>query len=373
MIDINSINDKDFSSIRNYYRAVMVAIDSNWLEIKNKLGNETPEIHYTRFVLYQNESEFNDYILKQRYKEPIKEFQARLVEVGVVQNQLKYASADYIFQMYKIKHQDETLVEHYYRFISFELKPEINDILNKRPGESVEDFRVRFLMFDSTKNQITLSIEDNIKSEMERVNDEESLKDWFVRAKGILDSNESFLFLNRTIPKENLREETTQEVIKRYGVFQDLLKDIETLIGKETLDDKFNDVKEREKLKHQAKREIEEETEQLLKDDNEDKKAARMDKAKIKVFFGVVFAFSVLGFIVAFQNHCLDQTIGNVSFFIIRFIFIIILLGFIGKIIEKNIILSTFNFIINVMFSSLRYLNIVLNVVGMSVTNNRKF
>jgi len=372
MIDINSINIKDFSSIIDYYHKVMIAVDSNWEEIKNISGDETPEIHYTRFILYQNESEFNDYILKQRYKEPVKKFQQRLIELGLVQNQLKYASVDYIFMMYKTKLQNETLMEHYYRFVSFELSPEINDVLNKRPGESEEDFRNRFLMFDSTKNQITLLIEDNIKSEMERVNNKESLDDWLKRAQGIFDNNESFLLINRTIPKENLREETTKEVLIRYGMFQTILKDIETLIVEESLDNKFNDVKTKERLKHQAKREFEEETKQLLDDEKEAEKYIRMRKAKIKVFFGCVFAFSTLGFIVAFQNHCLDQTIDNVSFFIIRFIFIIILLGFIGKIIKKNIILSIFNFILYIMYGSLKYLNIVLNVTGMSVTNNRK-
>ena len=347
------------------------AVDENWEEIKIKRPNETEYNHYVRFCEYKQSMEFIGYILGFRnpdngISESVNSFKTRNHDIRLTDDTLKYAAFDQVLKDTCRKYQRETLIEHYYRFINFEATNAFKDSIKQRNGESEQDARIRFIKYTRVKDEIIKKVEDDIKSEFERLDEEETLEEWKERVEGIIQQYNNFICDPRILSKEDFREETSLEYGNRIRYYNNFVMIIEKLILSDKFDEKMKDAKWKETQKLEARREIEEAEAERLKEIADAEQEVKMNKAKIHVFSVAVFSSSIVGFLMIIQYFSFNAAAISS---IIVIIGISITTWFLGKDRVKFI----FKCLIEILFYGLKFLNIVLNSSGKSLTNNRRF
>ena len=368
MIDILSIEKMKGETKEDFIRRIIVYVDDNWLEIKSTKVGETPLDHYYRFQEYEKTPEFISFIIGERPDDTPATRTTRNMEVRSVQDLLKCAHTDHVFKSLSVRRLNEPLMEHYKRFIEIEESDVITDIVERRSNESKATFNMRLNLYSDTKSKILKLAEDELLNELTRIETDdkkETLKDWKERVNSHIKANVDFISKPRKLTTDNMREETHVETGKRVMFYQQKLMEIESLIKDEDVDKQTNDVYWKESQKLKAKKEAAEEIEKE-QNENEKKKAEKiLNEAKNNLFFGTVLSFSLIGFFMIVQHYGLVE-----ASIIFTFIFggLSLLYHF-----KKEWILKSFKISTIGVFWFFKILNIILNSIGMSVTNNRRF
>jgi len=365
MIDLTSINRSTFSSDDEYYQEKIMIVNLNWKEIQTKLENENPTIHYQRFINYQNTIEFTTYIEQMRDGESSKDFGKRMNILRDVERELKYGSMNYVLETFVTQNQNESLMQHYYRFIDYESRPgAVNDICNPRAGENDNDFRLRFIDYCEAKENIIGVVEDEIFDNMERLDEDESLEDWKVRAEQHFKNNQDFLSTIRKVTRENLRDETQIEIHNRLDHFKNFIVEIDKTIVNQEFEEKINNSRFKEKEKLKARRDdAEDERLEIEKKENEDYDD-HIEFEKSKIFVIMMIIFSVIGFFVIWDKYGLERSISlsilsSVIFCVVCFYP------------TKTGCFTIFKFFANIMFWGFTILNVILQSIGV-VENKRR-
>jgi hypothetical protein len=378
MIDLRTINRANFNSDEECYNAKMDAVDSNWREIKTLQTGENPDRQNKRFIKFKLTEQFRTHMVRRRVNESIPTWDARLSNIRDTEDRLKYGVSEYFMLLAITKNQRDTFKEHCYRLFAFEETDKCKeDIIGRRPGESEEDHRKRLLKFHLVKKKIIENVDNEIKQLLERKVDddeeEESLKDWKEGVTKAIEDNLDFLKKVRRITTQNNRLENIDEVRTRLDGYYNVIIKIDKLIFKKELDDKFDDIKERERRKHQAKQEIEDET--LAKQQEELKKERkdRIDESKPVLFLGLTFSISFI-LIIAYGFDAYISAVFNYGIYVVGFIVIISFWFHHYKGYDYFTIIKTiFNGLINCVYWPMKCLNFALNSVGMSVTDKKEF
>jgi len=368
MIDIFTLEKLKGETKEDFIRRVIIIVDDNWMEVKSIKVGETPLQHFYRFQEYEKTPEFISYIVGERPGDTPATRTARSMEVRATQDLLKCNHTDYVFENLSVKRSEESFLEHYNRFIEIEETDIITDIVERRPNESKATFNMRFNLYADTKNKIIKLAEDELLNELTRIKKDdkkETLEKWKERVDDHIKSNVNFISNSRRITKENMRKETHLETGERVKFYQQHVIDIERLIMTEDVEKQKNDVAWKESQKLKARKEAEEEAAEEADKKYKDKKKEIVNKAKNNLLIGSFFGSSFIGFFLIVENYGWNEAFALFT--------IIITTLFMCYKFKKEDTIKVFKVVANVVFWFFRILNEILNAVGMSVTNNRRF
>lgn len=365
MIDIRSIKEKGYRSKEDWLIAIYIAVDSNLEEVSTQLVNETKTELYNKFLVYKTDVEFMFYIGAIRNNETSKEFTSRMLQLRTLEDTLKFNVIDEIIENVLTAEEGESIVSHFLRFYAFESAINTDDIFDQRLSiESDQDYRNRVLGYITTKTSIEKSLDEEVTSEMERFNDDETLSDWKERATVVYNGYKHTLILPRRNSKNNNLEETFNEVFERVEVFTNLILEINKLVDEESLEKRFDDVKSKERYKIEAKQEVEAEGILLAQQQHQEIIDERVNRTKPFVFF---LFFGVVGLVIVlviFQYFGKAVAISTTGIGVL-------ILGLWIKVSGFTKVKKGFNMMFNGLFIAFRHLNNFLNLVGL--TDNRRF